>query len=163
MRHEDAWRLSPCSRPKQKITEMGPRCHLLKSSCQNAPLTIQSHHTHRQTCLCKSSSRLLVGVSPPVCGFGVLFSLSNTQNCRPFPEEAAQAVLVGRTEAWPEHRDVQAISFLPSLPPRWWPSLCSTPSSSYYSQIKHRHAIIVRSLKQLSVFCRWTPQSRFLA
>lgn len=68
----------------------------------------------------------------------------------------------GGKDSGPARAQGHSSHLLPSLPSRWWPSLCSTHSSSYYSQIKHRHAIIVGSLKQLLIFCRWTPQSRFL-
>lgn len=110
----------------------------------------------------KSSHRLLVGISLPLYVYKTLFSLSNTQNCRNFPEEAVPsktAVLVRNQAAW-QWSPEDSSYFLPFFLSRLWLFLCSTPdthSSSYYSQIKQNHAIIVGSFKllliQIIVFC----------
>lgn len=89
----------------------------------------------------KSSHRLLVGINLPLYVYKTLFSLSNTQNCRNFPEEAVPsktAILVRNQAVW-QWSPEDSSYFLPFFLSRLWLFLCSTPdthSSSYYLQIK---------------------------
>lgn len=76
-----------------EVTEMRPCCYLLKLSSQKCLFKSFSCtiFTVKYT-FEKSSSRLLVGISLPMYVYEMLFSLSNTQSCRNFPQEAAWAV-----------------------------------------------------------------------